>query len=97
MEIENFLYEIYSIYSIYQDSKDLPTKERQRNFELYLDEIESYGMPDSYIQITMHDSLQENPYAYKQAFGDILLVCSIRSLRKIEISLNSMWKNINVQ
>ena len=94
MEIENFLYEIYSIY---QNSKDLPTKERQRNFELYLDEIESYGMPIEYIQLILGSTPKDKTTEFKEVFGDILIVCSIRMIKRIEISLNSMWKNLNVQ
>ena len=94
MEIENFLYEIYSIY---QNSKDLPTKERQRNFELYLDEIESYGMHIEYIQLILGSSPKDKTTEFKEGFGDILIVCSIRIIKRIEISLNSIWKNLNVQ
>lgn len=86
MEIENFLYEIYSIY---QNSKDLPTKERQRNFELYLDEIESYGMPIEYIQSILGSSPKDKTTEFEEVFGDMI--------KRIEISLNSMWKNLNVQ
>lgn len=94
MEIENFLYELYSIY---QDSKDLTTKERQFKFESFLDEFESYGMPAEYVQTIIGNSPKDKSLEFKEVFGDILIVCSIRMIKKIEISLNSMWKNINVQ
>ena len=94
MEIENFLYDIYSIY---QNSKDLPNKERQKNFEVYLDEIESYGMPFEYIQTILNSSSKDKTTEFREVFGDILIVCNIRIIKRIEISLNSMWKNLNVQ
>ena len=86
MEIENFLYDIYSIY---QNSKDLSTKERQNNLELYLDEIESYGMPIEYIQSILGSSPKDKTTEFEEVFGDMI--------KRIEISLNSMWKNLNVQ